>query len=126
MIDVVRKEPDQTTFVAEGALSADELLTAYSHYLAAGPSHRTLWDLTSARFVQIDAGAIRGLARRIAEAGRGRRPAGRAALVCGPAVEGEMARLLATYLSIEKYVSEVAVFADADSADTWLKGEPGE
>jgi hypothetical protein len=125
-IAMLPEEGDLTMFVAERDMSSDELfdelLRSYSHSPEGAPSHLELWDLSRASFADISGREIHELGQRIAAAGKGRRPSGRAAFVSGRGVEYGMAQVLATRLSIEGYAAAIAVFTDVDSARAWLRG----
>ena len=116
------KGEELTTFVAQGEMSPEEILTALSHFLEAGASRLTLWDLSNARLSEVPAESIRAVARRMAQLGKGRRPKGRAAVVCGRLADILMARLLAAYLAAEGYPAEVAAFTNTESARAWVAG----
>jgi hypothetical protein len=126
MVALVPEEAELTTFVAQGEMSAEEWFTAFSHFLDAGATRLTLWDLSKASLAQVDPESIRSLARRVAHAGKGRRPPGKAAVVCGQPVDFGMARMLAAYLSIEGYPVEMAIFSSVESARAWLVGDDSE
>jgi hypothetical protein len=117
------KEAKLTMFVGRGELTADELLVAYSHFLATGASRLTLWDLSAATLNQFDGQGIRRMARTVAQAAKGRRPFGKVAIVCGRPADFGKARMLGTYLSVEGHPVRFEVFTDLDSAKAWLTGE---
>jgi hypothetical protein len=117
---VVKDDADLTTFVAKGEMSAEDVFLAFSHFLDAGPTRLTLWDLSSADLGVVDTDSIKVLASRVALAARGRRPPGRTAVVCGRSVDFRKVHLLAAYLSIEGYPVDVATFTEIDAARAWL------
>jgi hypothetical protein len=116
---VTRDDADLTTFVAKGEMSAEDVFTAFSHFLDAGPTRLTLWDLSSAD-LGVDKESVKILASRVALAARGRRPPGKTAVVCGRPVDFGKVHLLAAYLSIEGYPVDVATFTEIDAAKAWL------
>ena len=123
MVALVGKEAEVTAFVAEGELSATEVLGAYSEFLEGGISRLALWDFSRATLRRIDSEGIRDLARKVVQVNRGRRSAGKTAVVCGRLVDFGTARMLATHLSIEGYPVEVVVFMDKTAAMAWLAEE---
>jgi len=126
MVSLLAKEAELTTFVARGALTAEELLDAYTCFLNREPSPFVLWDLTDATLTQIPVDAIRRVAKTVAELAKGRRPAGRSAVVCGQLVDFGLARMLTTYLSFEGYPVQLQAFTDRTRARAWLMDEGDE
>jgi hypothetical protein len=123
MIAMLSKEEGLSIFVAEGEMTVDELLGAYSHFLETGFSRLALWDLSRATVGSIDIHSTWELAKRVAKAGKDRRPAGRAAIVCGEVVDFGLARMLAICLRYQDYPVMVEVFADRATARSWLLSE---
>jgi hypothetical protein len=101
-------------------MSAEDVFMAFSHFLDAGPTRLTLWDLSSADLGVVGKESVKVLASRVALAARGRRPPGRTAVVCGRPVDFGKVHLLAAYLSIEGYPVDVATFTDIEEAKAWL------
>jgi len=126
MMRLVAQDAELSTFVAQGALSPDEILKAYSVVLNSSPTRLTLLDLSSASLAHISGDSMRELARRVAELGKKRRKAGRTAIVCSRDVDFGMARMFSTLASLEGHPLKFAVFPGPNSARAWLRGETGE
>jgi len=120
MVDLAARDDDMAVFVAKGELSADEIYRAYPGYITASPPRLVLLDLTAATLTQIATAEIQRLARGLATLGRGRRPPGKCAMLCGRTVDYGVARMLQIYLSIESYPASLAAFMDRKQADAWL------
>jgi hypothetical protein len=121
MVQLGEAEAGLATIVAQGELTAEELLTLYSELLRRDPGARTLWDLSSASLRGFKAETIERLARRVAEMGRGvRSHSVRVAVVCATQADYGLVRMLGTYLSIEHYPARLAVFMHAEEARAWL------
>jgi hypothetical protein len=127
VVQVLPSEAEFAVVVAEGDLDDDQLLTAYEEYLQRDPVPLTLWDLSKARLDQIDAVALRALARRVAELGkRVRSRNARSAVVCARPEDFGLARMLMMYLVVEGYPVRIAAFMNRDEAKAWLRCEDAE
>jgi hypothetical protein len=118
------REAELTTFVGRGDLGAPELLDVYSSFLRA-PSQLVLWDLTGANLTNHhDDLAVWGFAVMVASLAKGRRTAGRTAIVCSCPEDRRLASALIAYLRIGGYPVRVEEFADMETARSWLTEEP--
>ena len=123
VVDLCVKDDGIAAFVGHGEVTPGEILDVYTDFLNGRPGRLALWDLSSATMARIDSEGIRDLAKRVAQLGSGRRDGGKAAIACGKAVDFGLARMLATYLSLDGLPVEIGVFADSDSARAWLTDE---
>ena len=120
---ITEKEAELTIFVAQGEMTAGGILAALFHSLDTGTSRLTLWDLSKASLADMDSDALRTLARRMAQVSMGRRPPGRAAVVCGRLVDFETAHRFATQLATEGYPAQLAPFMSMELAKAWLTND---
>jgi hypothetical protein len=123
MVTLVEKTAELSRFVGSGELSPGELLDTYTTFLDSSPTPLALVDLTQASLQRISGESMRLLARRVTELGKGCRPRGKTAIVCGREVDFGMARMFATLASIEGHPVRFAAFLTLHSAKAWLAGE---
>jgi hypothetical protein len=127
MIRLHGRGAELTTFVGRGHVSRAELLETYSSFLLRTPTRLVLWDLTRAKLTADgDDHGIWELAVMAALLARGRRTAGRTAIVCSSPEDLGLARTILARLRIVGYPVLVKEFADVEAAMSWLREEPGE
>jgi hypothetical protein len=109
--------------VGHGEVTPGEILAVYADFLGGRPGRLALWDLSSATVAKIDSEGIRDLAKCMAQMGSGRRHGGKTAIACSRPLDFGLARMLATYLSLDGLPVEIEVFRHLDSARAWLTDE---
>jgi len=111
-----------TLVVASGDLQPAEVVLALSTAVEAHAQRPVMWDMTAARLSSLSSDDVRRVAQQALGSLATLCACGQAALVCSEDADFGVARMLATYVSLEGCPLQIGVFRGTDEAKRWLLG----
>lgn len=112
-------EKDLTIVIAEGLITADDLLDWGNNYYQGRVTSLILWDVTNADLSTLQADQLREIAENMRQISEVRRD-GKTAFVYDKPLEYGIGRMFQAYSEMEHIPFEVQSFQSFDEARKWL------